>query len=97
MIPCPEKSELYKKDRTKPVSKQYALLTCRKALLKKFPNADLNPYRTGYNASNSTSNVLQKIALTVENSFGVRVERVGNCIITPNGHLSSEDVWLTKK
>jgi hypothetical protein len=85
-----------KKDRVKPVSKNVALEKCANGLRQKFPTARLNALETAYDASKSTSNVLQEIGLTVENQFGVRVHRVGKCIITPNGNLSSEDVQLIK-
>ena len=86
-----------KKDRVRPVSKKAALKKCANALRQKYPTAHLSAFRTAYDASKSTSNVLQKIGLTVENQFGVRVERVGNCIITPDGNLEPDDVWLTKR
>ena len=85
------------KTRATPVSKDKALEVCASALRNKYPTAKLDGFRTAYDASKSTSNVRQEIGLSVENQFGVKVDRVGNCIITPNGHLSKKDVWLTKK
>jgi len=85
------------KTRARPVSKDRALKICASALRSKYPTAKLDAFRTAYDASKSTSNVRQEIGLSVENQFGVKVDRVGNCIITPNGRLSEKDVWLTNK
>lgn len=93
-------SSAHKKDRTKPVSQSYAAKACRKAFATKFPSAKLkllSGFEVSYDASTSTSNVLERIPVTVENAFGVRVERIVNCIITPDGRLNDEDVWLTKR
>lgn len=85
-----------KKGRVKPVTKKVALKKCANALRQNFPTARLNALETAYDASKSTSNVVQEIGLTVENQLGVRVHRVGKCIITPDGNLSSKDVRLIK-
>ena len=86
-----------KKDRAKPVSKEVALEKCSDALRRKYPTAHLNAFETSYDASKSTSNVLQNIGLTVENQLGARVHRIGKCVITPDGNLSSKDVWVIGK
>lgn len=84
------------KGEARPVSENVAIKLCAKALERKFPTARLKALETAYNPSKYGSNVLEEIGLTVENQFGIRVHRIGKCIITPRGNIGPKDVWLVK-